>query len=84
MIAFSAAGFSNAQSAYAYVKTYVWNVETGEKLFTFEGQKFDVGGLVFTPDNRFLLAGSADRTIKIYDLQTGKEARTLTQLPATN
>ncbi|HXQ73997.1 MAG TPA: WD40 repeat domain-containing protein [Pyrinomonadaceae bacterium] len=79
MIATSVAAFKDQQSAYAYVRTYVWNVDTGEKLFTFEGQKFDVGGLVFTPDNRFLLAGSVDRTIKIYDLQTGKEARTITQ-----
>ena len=81
LIAASVAAFSNQQSAYAYVRTYVWNVETGEKLFTLEGHKFDVGGLVFTPDSRYLLTGSADRTIKIYDLQTGKEVRTLTQLP---
>lgn len=49
--------------------------------FTFEGQKFDVGELVFTPDNSFLIAGSADTTIKFYDLKTGREARTLTQQP---
>lgn len=84
MIAASFAGFSNQQSAYAYVRTYVWDVETGEKLFTLEGHKFDVGGLVFTPDSRYLISGSADRTIKIYDLQTGKETRTLTQPVQTN
>lgn len=86
MVAFSVAGIDEKRQQYVYVRTYVWNVETGEKLFTFEGQKFDVGGLVFTRDNRFLLSGSADRTIKIYDLQSGKEARTLTQpwTPATN
>jgi WD40 repeat protein len=69
-----------------YVRTYVWDIETGKKLFTLEGQKFDVGGLVFTPDNRYLLAGSVDQTIKIYDLQTGKEARTLRApwTPASN
>lgn len=86
LLASSVAAFSNTQQKYAYVRTYVWNVETGEKLFTFEGQKFDVGGLIFTPDNRYLLSGSADMTIKIYDLQTGKESRTLTQpwTPAAN
>lgn len=86
MVATSVAAFKEGQSSYVYVRTYVYNVETGEKLFTLEGQKFDVGGLVFTPDNRFLLAGSVDRTIKIYDLQTGKEARTITQplTPETN
>ena len=83
LIASSVAGFDEKQGQFVYVRTYVWNVETGENLFTFEGQKFDVGGLVFTPDNRFLISGSADTTIKIYDLKTGKEARTLTQ-PLSN
>jgi len=83
MIAFSVAGVHEKQMEYAYVRTYVWSVETGEKLFTLEGHKFDIGGLVFTPDNRYLISGSADRTIRIYDLNTGKEVRTLTQ-PSTN
>lgn len=83
LIAYSVAGIDEKRQQYVYVRTYVWDVETGKKLFTLEGHKFDVGGLVFTPDNRYLLSGSADRTIKIYDLQTGKETRTLTQLPAT-
>lgn len=79
MIAASVAGIDEKRQQYVYVRTYVWDVETGKKLFTLEGHRFDVGGLVFTPDSRYLLTGSADRTIKIYDLQTGKETRTLTQ-----
>lgn len=86
MVATSVAGIDEKRQQYVYVRTYVWNAETGDRLFTLEGQRFDVGGLVFTPDNRYLISGSADRTIKIYDLQTGKEARTLTQseTPAAN
>jgi WD40 repeat protein len=79
LIASSVAGFDDKQGQFVYVRTYIWNLETGEKIFTFEGQKFDVGGLAFTPDSRFLISGSADTTIKFYDLKTGKEARTLTQ-----
>lgn len=79
LIASSVTGFDEKQRLFAYVKTYVWNVKTGAKLFTFESQKFDVGGLVFTPDNRFLISGSADTTIKFYDLRTGRESFTLTQ-----
>jgi WD40 repeat protein len=78
-IASSVTGFDEKLRQFVYVRTYVWNVKTGEKLFTFEGQKFDVGGLAFTSDNRFLISGSADTTIKFYDLKTGKEARTFTQ-----
>ena len=79
MIATNVVGVDEKQQQYVYVRTHVWKLETGEKLFTFADQKFDVGGLVFTPDNRYLISGSADRTIKFYDLKTGKEARTLTQ-----
>lgn len=84
LIAASVSGIDEKQGQFVYVRTFVWNMESGEKLFTFEGQKFDIGGLVFTPDNRFLISGSADTTIKIYDLKTGKEARTLTQPSSTN
>lgn len=80
LIAASVTGFDEKQKQFAYTRTYVWNVKTGEKLFTFEGQKFDIGGLVFTPDNHYLISGSADTTIKFYDLKTGREARTLIQL----
>ncbi|MFN7943768.1 MAG: WD40 repeat domain-containing protein [Blastocatellia bacterium] len=83
MIASSVSGFDEKQGQFVYVRTYVWNVATGEKLFTFAGQKFDVGGLVFTSDNRFLISGSADTTIKFYDLKTGRETRTLTQPPSS-
>jgi len=83
MIAASFLGFDEKQNRYVYHRTHVWNVKTGEKLFTLEGHKLDIGGLVFTPDNRFLISGSADMTIKFYDLKTGREARTLTQ-PLSN
>ena len=79
MITASVTGFDEKQNRFVYTRTYVWNTRTGEKLFTFEGQKFDIGGLVFTPDNRYLISGSADTTIKFYDLKAGREVRTLTQ-----
>jgi WD40 repeat protein len=82
LIAASFVGFDEKQGQYAYHRTFVWNVKTGEKLFTFEGHKLDIGALVFTPDNRFLISGSNDTTIKFWDLKTGQEARTFTQLPS--
>ena len=44
----------------------VWNVEAGQKLFTIEGHKFDIDGPIFTRDDRFLLTGSVDTTIKFW------------------
>jgi WD40 repeat protein len=78
LIAASNVGIDPKQNTYAYIRTQVWNVKTGEKLFTLEGQKFDINGLVFTRDNRFLLTGSVDTTIAFWDMKTGQKTRTIT------
>lgn len=77
LLATGTVGFDSKLRQYVYHRTNVWNVATGEKLFTLEGHKFDVDALVFTPDNRFVLSGSVDGTIKFWDIRTGREARTL-------
>lgn len=76
-VAASVVGFNREQRRYVYVRTYVWDVATGEKLFTLEGHKFDVDALVFTPDRRFLITGSVDGTIKFWDTKTGALVRAL-------
>ena len=78
LIAAAVAGLDPQLRQYVYVRTYLWDVETGGKLFTLGGHKFDVDALVFTPDNRLLITGSVDGTIKFWDTRTGAEARTLT------
>jgi WD40 repeat protein len=67
--------------AYVYIQAIVWNVKTGAKLFTLGGHKFDIDALVFTRDDRFLLTGSVDTTIKFWDMKTGHEARTFSLQP---
>jgi len=81
LIAASNVGLDQKQTSYLYAQTIVWNVDSGEKLFTIEGHKFDVDGLVFTQDNQFLLTGSVDTTIKFWDMKTGKLSKTFT-MPA--
>lgn len=78
LVAASVVGFNREQRQYVYIRTYVWSVKTGEKLFTLEGHKFDVDALVFTPDKRFLVSGSVDGVINFWDIKTGALARTLT------
>jgi len=81
LIAASGIGLDQKQTSYLFVQTLVWRVNSGEKLFTLEGHKFDVDGLVFSQDDSFLLTGSVDATIKFWNMKTGKEARTLTMPP---
>jgi WD40 repeat protein len=78
LIAASTIGIDPKQNTYVYIRALVWNAKTGEKLFTLEGQKFDIDGLVFTRDDRFLLTGSVDTTIVFWDMKTGQKTRTLT------
>jgi WD40 repeat protein len=84
LIAASTVGFNPKLRQYAYIRTLVWNVETGEKLFTLGGHKLDVDALAFTPDGRFLVTGGTDTAIKFWDIKTGQEARTFTVPPAAN
>ena len=78
LIAASNLGIDPKQNTYTFIRAFVWNVKTGERLFTLEGHKFDINGLIFTRDDRFLLTGSVDRTIVFWDMKTGQKTRTLT------
>jgi WD40 repeat protein len=78
LIAASDIGLDAKQNTYVYVQALVWNAKTGEKLYTLKGHKFDIDALVFTRDDRFLLTGSVDTTVKFWDMKTGGPVRTLT------
>lgn len=77
LIAAGDIGLDQKRANYVYVQAMVWRVDNGEKLWTLEGQKFDINGLVFTNDSNFLLTGSVDRSIKFWDMKTGLETRTI-------
>lgn len=77
LIAAGDIGLDQKQANYVYVQAVVWKVESGEKLWIIEGHKFDINGLVFTRDDSLLLTGSVDRTIKFWDMKTGRETRVI-------
>jgi len=78
-IAFSPDGQTIAASGSEGIR--IWKVSTGNaiKLLKEHSELADlVRTIAFTADGRTLASGSLDDTIKLWDVETGKELRTLT------
>ena len=55
----------------------IWNVLTGQELFTLLGHSNWVWSVVWSGDGQTLASGSFDNTIKLWNVQTGECLRTL-------
>jgi WD40 repeat protein len=55
----------------------VWDVNSRSMRFEIPAHSGWVSALAFSPDGRFLVSGSWDQTVKIWDAQTGAFLRTL-------
>ena len=47
---------------------------TGKEQATLKGHKGRVFSVAYSPDGKTLASGSADKTIKLWDVATGKQA----------
>jgi translation initiation factor 3 subunit I len=54
----------------------VWYTSNGERLGTYQGHQGAVWTVDVSPDTRLLASGSADNTIKLWDVATGKNVKT--------
>jgi len=53
----------------------VWSVATGQVQRILLGHKADISCLTFSPDGRTILSGSADRTVRQWEVDSGVELR---------
>ncbi|MEW6498878.1 MAG: hypothetical protein AB1589_41230, partial [Cyanobacteriota bacterium] len=51
----------------------VWNLETGEELFSLHGHSSYVNAVAVTADGKRAISGSNDNTVKVWNLETGEE-----------
>jgi WD40 repeat protein len=82
-VAFSPDGKTLASGGYDYT-IKLWDVQTGKKLTTLKGHTGWVTSVAYSPDGKTLASvggerseetsARADRTVKLWDVQTGKEA----------
>ncbi|MBI5184722.1 MAG: caspase family protein [Nitrospinae bacterium] len=49
-----------------------WSTETGKKIHDFVGHTGDVFGVAVSPDGRYLVSGSVDQTVKLWEVASGK------------
>ena len=56
-----------------------YNPETGEKIYEFIGHTGDVCGVAVSPDSLFLVSGSSDQTVKLWEINSGKLLLTIFQ-----
>jgi WD40 repeat protein/tRNA A-37 threonylcarbamoyl transferase component Bud32 len=56
----------------------VWNLQSGDELFTLKSHTKAVNAIAISPDGKTLVSGSDDYTIKVWNLFSGELIQTLT------
>ncbi len=76
-LASSEVGFTSSGNQYQYVykRIKIWNVKTGELIFTLDQPKFEISGVAFSPDNRLLAGAGAEGIIRLWNVKSGHEER---------
>ena len=63
----------------------VWDVQCRYKRYTLTGHETPVLSIKFSPDGkRIVSSGGRDRTVRLWDVETGEEISTLPMLPLLN
>jgi len=71
------AGPPSADEVQAIIVEWLTQIAYFPTLFTLTGHTDTVWRIAFSPDGSLLASGSADQTVKLWDVTSGKEVRTL-------
>ncbi|MBN3868918.1 MAG: hypothetical protein HWQ23_00830 [Nostoc sp. JL33] len=55
----------------------LWEVTIGKEIRTLTGHSNGVNSIVFSRDGKTLVSGGQDKTIKLWEVETGREICTL-------
>jgi WD40 repeat protein len=66
-------GFQPADPPWSDCSVRLWDLTTGRELWRRQESHYTRWGVAFTPDGRLAVAGSYDRTVRVYDVETGRE-----------
>jgi len=56
---------------------HLWDAVTGRQRYALSGHKSHVHAVAFSPNGKTLASGSVDATVKLWDVASGEERRTL-------
>jgi WD40 repeat protein len=62
-------------------RVQVWELATGKRRFLLSGHEANVNALLFTKDDRWIVSGSNDGTIRYWDRRTGTLGATFAAAP---
>jgi WD40 repeat protein len=56
----------------------LWDLATGKEVRRFTGHEYAVLSVAVTPDGKYVVSGSRDKTVRLWELATGQEVRRFT------
>jgi len=67
----------------------LWNTQTGEVIRTFSGNETthhtdQILAVAYSPNGRYVLTGSQDKTVRLWDVATANQVRTFVDTKLTN
>jgi WD40 repeat protein len=72
-LAFNSDGKYLAASQFGEKTVHVYNTDSGKELCVLFGHEDAVNSAVFSPDDTYIVTGSQDKTVRIWDFASGKE-----------